>query len=164
MTPSLSSVGLVLVRLSACKPAADTTTPEAEGSGGWGDAPKATTAVPPAVDRLEPVEGAMPLGSKMWRRFGKGEWTAHTFFVPDAKAHAVTVILDMEGGGKDVPDPFEVVMEPQGLELVEGEPRFDGRVPPGQQRRVTWKLSAPQPGIAKLRLVTVKDGQEKGGS
>ena len=52
-----------------------------------GDAEAAAPEVPPAVATLDPIPDAKPLGSKMWRRYGKGEWTAHTFFVPGGKGH-----------------------------------------------------------------------------
>lgn len=154
----------------ACKSAGDTAAPDtADGGdttpadGGATDGEPASD-VPPAVAELEPFPNAKQLGSKMWRRFGKGEWTAHSFFVPDAKTRTVTVIVDMEGGGEAVSDPFELLVEPQGLALVEGEAKIDGRVPPGLKRRATWKFTAAQLGIAKIDFVTMKGGEKKGGT
>jgi hypothetical protein len=144
----------------ACKSSGDTSPPAEEDTAGpesdaGADGDAATPSdVPPAVAELEPVPGAKELGSKMWRRFGKGEWTAHSYFVPDAKAKAVTVVVDMEGGGEATTDPFDLVLEPQGLTMVEGEPKIDGRVPPGMKRRAQWKFTAAQAGIAKIRFVT----------
>jgi hypothetical protein len=169
VTRSIRSALVVGLLALACKSTGDTANPE-------GEEPDATAAdpaggdastpddVPAAVTELPAVPGAKMLGAKMWRRFGKGEWTGHSFFVPDAKAKSVTVIVDMEGGGEAVSDPFELVLQPEGLTLVEGEPKIDGRVPPGLKRRAEWKFTAAQNGIAKLRFVTVKDGEEKGGT
>ena len=158
----MKRVALVALLVLACKSDRVSDPP-----GETGPAYRETTPsgeVPAASKDLPPLADALPLGSQMWRRFGKGEWTAHTFFVPDVAKHEVTIVVDMEGGGKDVADPFELVVEPQGLTIVEGEPRIDGRVPPGMKRRATWKMSSTQPGIAKIRFTTVKGGEEKGGS
>ena len=149
MTRSTRTAVLASFLVLACKSSGDTAAPDtADGGdttpadgGGGGDA--TASDVPPAVDELEAVPNAKQLGSKMWRRFGKGEWTAYSFFVPDAKTRTVTVVVDMEGGGEAVSDPFELVVRTQGLTLVEGEPSIDGRVPPGKKRRATWKFSAP---------------------
>jgi hypothetical protein len=171
VTLSIRSTLVASLLVLACKSSGDTANPEGEdpvGASGQDATAGGDTAVasdvPPAVAQLDPMPGAKQLGSKMWRRFGKGEWTGHSFFVPDAKARAVTVLVDMEGGGEAVSDEFELVLEPEGLTLVEGEPRIDGRVPPGLKRRAQWKFTAAQPGIAKIRFVTVKEGEEKGGT
>lgn len=155
----LAAVALLVL---ACKSERSSAPPDDGGPGYRETTPPGE--VPAASKDLPALADAMPLGAEMWRRFGKGEWTAHTFFVPDVKAHAVTIVVDMEGGGKDVADPFELVVEPQGLTIVEGEPRIDGRVPPGMKRRATWKMTSAQPGIAKIRFTTVKGGEEKGGT
>lgn len=169
MTRSIRSTLVVGFLALACKSSGDTATPEGEepaataaSDGAGGDA--TTSDVPPAVAELPAVPGAKMLGAKMWRRFGKGEWTGHSFFVPDPATKSVTVLVDMEGGGEAVSDPFDLVVEPQGLTMVEGEPKIDGRVPPGMKRRAEWKFTAAQAGIAKIRFVTVKDGEEKGGT
>ena len=166
---SIRSTLVASLLVLACKSSGDTANPEGEDpvtSPGQDGATAGDAAipsdVPPAVAELEPMPGAKQLGSKMWRRFGKGEWTAHSFFVPDAKAKAVTILVDMEGGGEAVSDKFDLVVEPQGLTMVEGEPKIDGRVPPRMKRRAQWKFTAAQPGVAKIRFVTVKDGEEKG--
>ncbi len=169
MTRTIRSAFVVAILSFACKSTGDTANPDGEepdavASASAGDEGSNAGDVPPAVAELPAVPGAKMLGAKMWRRFGKGEWTGHSFFVPDAKAKSVTVLVDMEGGGEATSDPFELVVEPEGLTLVEGEPKIDGRVPPGMKRRAEWKFTAAQAGIAKIRFVTVKDGEEKGGT
>lgn len=147
----------------------DDATPASDSSSDPGtSAPEDGTAaapeVPPAVATLDPIPNAKPLGSKMWRRFGKGEWTAHTFFVTGEKGHEqeVSIVIDMEGGGEALPDAFDLVVQPAGFTVVDGATTIPGQVPPGMKRRETIKLRADKPGVATIRFTTVKQGQEAG--
>jgi hypothetical protein len=153
-------LALALAPASACERGGPASTPPetaGEPAAGGGE------SVPPSVAKLDAIAGAVPLGAKMWRRFGDGEWRATTFFVPGS-AGELTVYIDMEGGGEALIKPFELLVRLEGAELVEGSLRMPGRVPPGQFRREQLRIRASAPGIVKIHFATLKEGNEAGGT
>jgi hypothetical protein len=162
------ALALAVVGLACQKDAPGTTPPPADpasgntsGAGETADTSGAA-AVPPAVPELDALAGAKPLGAKMWRRFGDGEWSARVFYVP-GEGGEITIAIDMQGAGEGLVDPFELAVTLDNLELVEGSLKIPGRVPPGLSRRETLKVRAKAPGLVRIGFATIKDGLEAPG-